>query len=285
MNTARSHRAVAGFTILEMLASIAILGILMAIIFGIFNQTSRAWLLAENRVETFQSARLVLETMSREIETMLRASNTTAGTVIRLREFDNGSYVTGDSDVPIAPRNDAIFWIGNTPSRADVRDIDLTEYGYIPVFCVNDKHTMKGGYYYLLRHEVTASQTNHWDFFSNSIWWTTPGLTATTKTPILDNVVRFFVNFELYNPANPTNATTVSGTISSSDQPWAVHICMSVIDRRSASRLNALCNGGSLTADEAGKIPHNIDGIGGAKAALLREALRTFYRTVYIRNS
>jgi prepilin-type N-terminal cleavage/methylation domain-containing protein len=285
MNLLCVHRRHAAFTILEMLASIAILGILMAVIFGIFNQTSRAWMLAEQRVETFQSARLVLEMMSREIETIMQTTNTVGGTGIRLREFNNGSYATGNANVPTSPRNDALFWVGNNLSKSAARDLDLTEYGYIPVFCVNDAITMKGGYYYLLRHQVVASQTNSWDIFSNPNWWNTPVIGTTTKTPILDNVVRFFVNFELLNPANPTNATTVAGTISSSDRPIAVHICMSVLDRRYAARLNALCNGGSLTDAEAGHIPHNLDAIAAPKAALLKEALRTFYRTVYIRNS
>jgi prepilin-type N-terminal cleavage/methylation domain-containing protein len=56
-----------GFTLIELLASMAILGLIVVILFGVFQQTSKAWLGGERHVETFTQARAVLDLMSRDL--------------------------------------------------------------------------------------------------------------------------------------------------------------------------------------------------------------------------
>ncbi len=67
----------AGFTLLELLAAMAILLIMTALLFQAFGQASRGWLQAENRVETFSQARAVLDFMSKEISQAIVNSNIT----------------------------------------------------------------------------------------------------------------------------------------------------------------------------------------------------------------
>jgi prepilin-type N-terminal cleavage/methylation domain-containing protein len=60
----RTHRA---FTLIELLASMAILVVMIGMLFAVFQQTSKAWLAGENRVDTFAQARAALALMSREL--------------------------------------------------------------------------------------------------------------------------------------------------------------------------------------------------------------------------
>ena len=66
-----------GFTLLELLAAMAILAIMITLLFQAFGQASRAWLQAENRVETYSQARAALDYMSREISQAIVTSNIT----------------------------------------------------------------------------------------------------------------------------------------------------------------------------------------------------------------
>ena len=56
-----------GFTLLEVLVSIAILAMLMVLVAAIFNSSSRLWKSAETKVSAFQSARAAVETISRRL--------------------------------------------------------------------------------------------------------------------------------------------------------------------------------------------------------------------------
>jgi prepilin-type N-terminal cleavage/methylation domain-containing protein len=65
----------AGFTLVELLASITILGLMSFLLFSAFDQTSKAWLQGESRVETYSSARAALDYMTRELSQALVNSN------------------------------------------------------------------------------------------------------------------------------------------------------------------------------------------------------------------
>src|SRR2546427_492634 len=55
------------FTLIELLASMAILGLIVVMLLGVFQQTSKAWLRGESHVETFTQARAALDFMCREL--------------------------------------------------------------------------------------------------------------------------------------------------------------------------------------------------------------------------
>ncbi len=65
----------AAFTLIELLASMAILGVMTVLLFSAFDQTSKAWLQGESRVETYSSARAALDYMSRELAQAMVNSN------------------------------------------------------------------------------------------------------------------------------------------------------------------------------------------------------------------
>src|ERR1017187_5870806 len=66
-----------GFTLLELLAAMAILAVMVGMLFAAFSQASRAWLLGESRVETFSQARAALDFMSKELSQAIVTSNIT----------------------------------------------------------------------------------------------------------------------------------------------------------------------------------------------------------------
>ncbi len=72
---ARAASASLGFTLLELLVAMAILGLMVAMLFAAFGQASRGWLQAENRVETFTQARAALDYMSKELSQAMASTN------------------------------------------------------------------------------------------------------------------------------------------------------------------------------------------------------------------
>ncbi|MEI6033268.1 MAG: Verru_Chthon cassette protein C [Verrucomicrobiae bacterium] len=87
-----------GFTLLEVLVSIAILAMLMALVATIFNSSSRLWKAAETKVSAFQSARAAVETISR------RLGQATLNSYIDYERDASGNIQnsTGDSEKRIA---------------------------------------------------------------------------------------------------------------------------------------------------------------------------------------
>jgi prepilin-type N-terminal cleavage/methylation domain-containing protein len=63
------------FTLLELLASMVVLGLIVVMLFGVFQQTSKAWQRGESHVETFTQARAALDLISRDLSQAL-ATNT-----------------------------------------------------------------------------------------------------------------------------------------------------------------------------------------------------------------
>jgi prepilin-type N-terminal cleavage/methylation domain-containing protein len=64
-----------GFTLLELLVSISILLLLSSLLFTAFNQASKAWMQAENQVDTFQGARAALDFMAKELSQAIVTTN------------------------------------------------------------------------------------------------------------------------------------------------------------------------------------------------------------------
>src|SRR2546426_5902 len=73
--SSRTASASLGFTLLELMASMAILGLMTVMLFAAFNQASKAWLQGENRVESFQQARAALDFMSKELSQAIVNTN------------------------------------------------------------------------------------------------------------------------------------------------------------------------------------------------------------------
>ena len=56
-----------GFTLLELMTALTITSLLVVMLFAAFDQASKAWTTAENRVETFQTGRAILDLMTRDL--------------------------------------------------------------------------------------------------------------------------------------------------------------------------------------------------------------------------
>jgi len=69
------NRRRAGFTLMELLMAMVVLSLLMLMLFAVFNQASRGWLQAENRVETFQNSRAALDFMAKELVQTVTTTN------------------------------------------------------------------------------------------------------------------------------------------------------------------------------------------------------------------
>jgi len=115
----------AAFTLIELLASMAILGLIMVMLFSAFEQVSKAWLQGESRVQTFTQARAALDFMSKELSQAMVTTNITF-----LGNANNLAFV--------APVNDAAGtvelmeivyrpnWRGSQASLADPANIFTT---------------------------------------------------------------------------------------------------------------------------------------------------------------
>ncbi len=62
-----SNKNSRGFTLVEVLVATAILSLLMWMVFAIIHQISKTWKSSSNRIESFQGARAVFESMTRKI--------------------------------------------------------------------------------------------------------------------------------------------------------------------------------------------------------------------------
>jgi prepilin-type N-terminal cleavage/methylation domain-containing protein len=204
----------AGFTLLELLAAMAILALMVAMLFSAFNQASRAWLQAENRVETFTQARAALDLMSREISQAIVTSNI--------------SFLGSATSVAFI-----------APVSTDPTDIvDLEEVVY----------RLNGGY--LERLVTPFSAGNVWDFYAQPQNW--PATTSSTVT-VADNIVSLTFTYQNTNGVleafwnstqlpsvwsankNFTSASFPAGMTNRT--PAGVQIEIDAIDSRTAARL------------------------------------------------
>ena len=221
----RAANASLGFTLLELLASMAILALIAAILFAAFDQASRGWQRAENRVETFTQARAALDLMAKDISQAIATTN-----ISFLGSKTNVAFVA--------------------PVSTDTNDIvDLLEVVYL----INN-----GGY---LERRISAFRDGpaYWDFYSPPAQgW--PDTTSVTTT-VADNIVSLRFDYlgtngvfvSAFSPLSPWwNSTTLASTWSSipaatayipgpevmtNRTPAGVQITLRAIDTSAARRL------------------------------------------------
>ncbi|HTS19673.1 MAG TPA: prepilin-type N-terminal cleavage/methylation domain-containing protein [Verrucomicrobiae bacterium] len=203
----------AGFTLIEMLTSIAILGVMFAMLYSVFEQVNRAWLLGENRVETFTTTRAALDLMSRELSQAIAT---------------NGIVFHGDT-------NNVFFVAPVSVNSADQADLCQVGYEFD-----SDVPAGSGKWaFQLTRHFIEPTSANvlagSWNI-RNSTWWNT----LPTTLPIGDTpsvmATNCIVNlqFEYLNSAG----NLITPPINYVNQlPYAIVIKMYVVDSRTATKL------------------------------------------------
>jgi prepilin-type N-terminal cleavage/methylation domain-containing protein len=205
----------AAFTLIEMMASVTILGMMMFLLFAAFNQTSKAWLQGESRVETFSSARAALDYMSRELAQAMVNTN-------GLQFFGTNSAVAfiapaGDNYGARVDMAEIVYRLSQLPPNASPTALDpggfftntISPYRLVRRFTPYSDTTPLACYDY---GQMQNCGGNPWDFYNNNNWMQT---SASNYTAVLaENIVSLNFTFVTtngvsYNYWNSTNAANV----------------------------------------------------------------------------
>ena len=279
-STRSSHH---GFSLVELLAAMAILAIMTTLLFAAFNQASRAWLQAENRVETFTEARAALDYMAKELSQAI-----TTAQIPFLGDANDLAFVATTGSPNSSPDYGAdmvkIVYRLNTPTPLPL----LSD----PFFILNSTPPNLVRRASTLTSAATASCKNYgggacplfpitppWDFYNNPNW-------PETGDPILtqllaENVVS--LTFDYYDsggnqyPSWNSNAANINAwqkelgvpipqlnAVMQNRAPSRVAITLTVLDSRAAARYRVA---------PAAALPQ-----------ILNESQRTFTTSVYIPN-
>jgi prepilin-type N-terminal cleavage/methylation domain-containing protein len=210
------HRS--AFTLIELLTSMAILGVMMVVLFSVFDQINKAWLIGENRVETFADARAALDLMSRELSQAI-ATN--------IPFYGDATHVYFVAPVNTGPTNLS----------------DLCEVGYEFEQVVTNTAanvTLK-----IARRLIAPTALNcagfpgsPWNPYATTPWWNAfygkpVNLVTESSTALASNRV-FGLHFQYYDSTGALLPTPYS----QNKLPYAIAIIMSNVDSRTAVKLN-----------------------------------------------
>ena len=226
MNPSPAHPGPrSGFSLVEVLASMAVLSIIVLIIARLFADSSNSWDAGTRRMDVDSVARSAMEFMTREL------SQASADYNVRIKvDTDQaGSWESGKSD--------ALYFVGMNSiaeyrSSKPYRDVQQIRYGIV---------TNSTGRYSLRRFVVEDESNGGFTAYSvpASTWWT-PMLSYNPDwgNSIADNVVAFRVN--MYSATN--NASQYQADYDSQTQgpPAYADLYLSVVDDRDATRAEGM---------------------------------------------
>lgn len=218
------------FTLIELMVSMAILGLIMVMLFSIFEQINKAWLKGENRVETFTQARATLDFLSREL------SQAVATPKITFYGDTNKVYF-------IAPVNT------DPANQADLCEVG---YEYESVDTGSGKPTLKITRRLTLPTAANVAVNSYWDFYANpSKWWNDsaeptgsfdPNGQATLATNnVLNLRFEYLKKDGTFFPVTSPYRSELNGNT----LPYAVLISLDVVDSRTATQLRLVQNTGT----------------------------------------
>jgi prepilin-type N-terminal cleavage/methylation domain-containing protein len=200
-------RKSSAFTLIELMVSMAILGLIMVMLFAIFEQINKAWLQGENRVETFTQTRAILDLMSRELSQAIATPN--------IQFFGDTNRLYFVAPVNTVPTNQA----------------DLCEVGY----------EYNPAAFTLTRdfEEPTSANIASSTWIYSPAWW---GSGSFGTLALLANVTNILnVSFEYFDPAQNKWVKTYT---SNNKLPSAIQISIDTVDSRTAARLGQVQNVG-----------------------------------------
>lgn len=164
------HAIKSGFTLIEVLASMAVLLILVLIMGRLFNDSIVTWKLGTRRVEGNTEARAILDFISRDL------SQAVADDVLafRLESEDKIVFGTSASGPNAGWYNDCIWFVslGQDPdviTRRNVREV----WYYVDDMVASNGTTKLDGRYKLMRATKTdaADCYSNYEFWNNSVGW------------------------------------------------------------------------------------------------------------------
>ena len=210
MNRGKRIRSKAGFTLIELMASMAILGLIMVLLFSVFDQVNKAWLGGENRVETFSQARAILDLMSRELSQAVATP--------KIQFYGDAQHVYFVAPLNTAPTNQA----------------DLCAVGY--VFDTVGLTLTRG----LTEPTPVNFSSGIWKIY-NPGWWGA-GISSFDKQTVLADPTNILnVTFQYWDPAQ----NKFVGTYSGSKLPYAIQVFIDSADSRTVTKLKLV--GGPAT--------------------------------------
>ena len=207
-SVARDRKSRAAFTLIELMVSMGILGLIMVMLFSIFEQINKAWLQGENRVETFTQGRAILDLMSRELSQAIATTN-----------------------IQFSGTSQSVFFVA--PLNTDTNNqADLCEVGYVfdPVA-------------FTFTRDFTAPTSANiassaWNIYAPA-WWSSGSFDK--PIPLADSTNILSVTFEYFDPVAKNWVNTYTGN----KLPSAIQIFMGVVDSRTATRLGLVPNVGT----------------------------------------
>ena len=293
-------RPSAGFTLLEMLTAIAVLSLMMVFMFNIAGQSVRAWETGGRRMETAQAGRIGMNLLASELRYAFAGVATNSGTSATAVFSNFATFVatnglpgeTSDS-LAAVPGSQSLFFISPVgPHDAD-GGVPFAEIGYLPMFITKSigYRSMAGGSYALVRHGFAPGSTNldYQDFYQreapDGAWVTTPSAEANNRTPLVDNCVRFSLEFASTNGGAGSISWTTNWT-GQTNLPLGVLVTMLVLDSKSAAKLSQINGLNVLDAATIDKATNDTPLVQSDVAArILREGTTVLRRFVPLVNS
>lgn len=169
------REAASAFTLVELLLSTAILGLLAIVLTSLVGAVSRAWTAGEQQISKFQDGRAVLELISRELSHAVISP--------KLQFVQNPSFPGGVSQ---RANSDSIFWQAPV---AETGAGNLAEVGY---YLAAD--------YQLRRFFVPPSDAANYQIFTSpnqptasAAPWVTTFVSDAVSTPVATGVLAFWV--------------------------------------------------------------------------------------------
>ena len=247
------------FSLIEVLVAVAVLTLMITLLLGIVSESSRMWQRAEGQKSRRQAARIILETVKRDLESAafpLSASGT-----------NTLNFVLNPA-IPEINNRDSAFWQARSPGEEG-----MAEVGYFVRW--------QDGRPALCRYYVPA--TNADSIFRQPASWLNAGkiasyagLNGTNFRGLLaENVLGLWIT--LYDKNQATNgigATYDSRT--STNRPAYAQVGIALIDPRTAQRIDSPSDITSAYSGDIASFP-------GKLPAKLREGVQTFETRIELR--
>jgi prepilin-type N-terminal cleavage/methylation domain-containing protein len=220
----KTRPSIHSFTLIELLVAMTVLSLIMVILFQIFNESTRAWAIAERRVDAYREARAALYIISQDLHSMV-VTNTCP------------FYVNATAppvQPPVGAEPGSIFFINALPAQSQEsgqNQTDLCSVGYYLVYTTkstfNPKKTFKL-YRHLLSSNPTFTNIILNKLFINSDY--------TIPNPANDEVLAenvFNLKFEAYD----TNGVVQDPWPNAQERPTGIKLSLWAYNRDTSQKL------------------------------------------------
>lgn len=274
-----------GFTLVELLVAMAILGMMLTLMFSMLSGSMAAWEGGNKRIEAAQAARVGLNIIANDLRRAIadqQISYTSNGTAItNTIPFVSVDTPTGTIDLSggavNAEGSQQLFGVLATGKT----DQPFEEFGYICAYLSSDDGaTMAGNRYYLARKSSTSASA---DFYLRGNATATFANNSDAFSPVIENCIRLELSYPQTNAAGEID--TSSGQFgltkiwtSKSRLPAGVLVSIWVLDSKTAAKLAAI-NSGPFTAIQLESIT-NASAPANATERLLKQGAVRMQRFV-----